>query len=113
MLALLSCYGTLAVITLLSMLGITLAVQEDIWTGTIMFFVLLSACIVASGKKKHHIVGPLILAVFGVILIAYLMFITYNLVFEICGFVLLGIATLWDYRLRRKMILNQKLSNNS
>ena len=107
-LALLSCYGTLAVLALLSMLGITLAIREDIWLGIIMLFVTLSACIVALGVKQHHAIGPLVPAVIGVVLIAYVMFHTYYLVLEICGFILLGIAVLWDYRLRRAMTLHQR-----
>lgn len=100
-LALLACYGTLALVALLSMLGITLAVREDAWAGTIMLFVVLTAGVVASGIKKHHGLVPLVLAVTGAILISYVMFGTYNLILEICGFVLLGIATIWDYKLRQ------------
>lgn len=100
-LALLACYGTLAVITLFSILGITIAIREDLWAGTIMLFVVLSAIVVATGIKKHHAIRPLIPALIGVALIAYVMFATYSLALEISGFVLLGIATVWDHRLRR------------
>lgn len=104
-LALLACYGTLAVITLLSILGITLAVREDVWAGTIMLFVVSAAIVVAAGIKKHHAIGPLVPAVIGVALIGYVMFAAYSLTLEISGFVLLGIATYWDYRLRQAAVL--------
>lgn len=106
-LALLSCYGTLAILALFSMLGMTLMIREDIWAGIIMVFVSLSAIVVALGIKQHRKVAPLISAVIGVMLIIYSMIITYYLVLEILGFALLGIATLWDYRLRRSVTLHQ------
>jgi arsenite methyltransferase len=112
-LALLACYGTLVVLALLSMIGITLVVREDVWAGTIMLFVLLSASVVVLGIKRHHVVALLVPVVIGVTLIAYVMFSTYNLVLEISGFVLLGIAIIWDYRLRREMTLYQKQNDSS
>lgn len=102
-LALLSCYGTLAVLALFSMLGITLVIREDAWAGIIMLFLLLSVFVVALGMKKHHKVAPVITAVIGVMFITYAMFGTYHLVLELCGFILLGIANYWDYNLRRTM----------
>ncbi|MFY0992026.1 MerC family mercury resistance protein [Halomonas sp. C05BenzN] len=101
-LALLSCYGTLALVGLLPLLGLGLALDEGAWAGTIAAFVVLTLAALAAGLRRHRAPGPLVLASAGGGLILYALFIDYRALVELAGFVLLAIATLWDLRQRRR-----------
>ncbi|MDH3672668.1 MAG: hypothetical protein OES46_16175 [Gammaproteobacteria bacterium] len=48
-LAIAACYGTVLVITALSLLGITLVVHEGVWAGAISVFALLAVVGMALG----------------------------------------------------------------
>ena len=99
--AILACYGTLALIGLLSAMGAGLAINEGAWAGAITAFAALTVAAVAAGWRKHGSIRPLFPATVGFGLIAYTMFGEYSRAVELAGFVLLTIAVLWDYRLRR------------
>jgi ubiquinone/menaquinone biosynthesis C-methylase UbiE len=99
--ALLACYGTLALVGLLSVMGAGLAINEGAWAGAITVFAALTVAGVAAGWRKHGSVGPLLPAILGFGLIAYTMFGVYSRFVELTGFTMLACAALWDYRLRR------------
>lgn len=100
-LALLSCYGTLAIVALLSVLGVTVAVNESAWAASIILFALLTTGIIALGVRRHKHKSALVMAIGGVAVLVYAMAISYHLVTEVVGFALLGTATWRDYDLRR------------
>lgn len=100
-LALFSCYGTLAVVALMSAMGVTMAVNEGVWAGAIVAASALTTAIIGLGMRKHRSAIPLMIAILGTALITYTMFFEYALVVEIIGFTLLGAATLYDFNLRR------------
>lgn len=97
-LAVLSCYGTTVLIGLLSLLGVTLAIDEGAWAGAIAVFAALAAIAVAMSYRRHRIVGPMVVAALGLGLILWVMFGSYSRVIELVGFVLLIAAALWDWR---------------
>jgi rhodanese-related sulfurtransferase len=97
-LAILSCYGTAAAIGLLSLLGVSLALDEGIWAGAISVFATLAAIAIAASYRRHRIVGPTAIAALGLGLILWVMFGSYSRAVELAGFVLLIAATLWDWR---------------
>jgi len=96
----LSCCGTAAVIGLLSLLGVSLALDEGIWAGAISLFAALAtiAIAIARSYRRHLIVGPAVVAALGLGLILWTMYGAYSRVVELVGFVLLKAATLWDWR---------------
>lgn len=96
--AVLSCYGTTALIGLLSLLGVSLAVNERAWAGAISVFATLATFAMAVSYRRHHSIGPIVLAVFGLGLILWTMYGSYSRAIELVGFVLLVAATLWDWR---------------
>ncbi len=100
-LAILACYGTLAVIVLLSFAGVTVVVDERGWATAIFAFALLTVAVIALGMRRHHARGPMLPALAASALIAYAMFFDYSRGVELAGFVLLTLAALWDWRLRR------------
>ncbi len=97
-LAVLSCYGTTVLIGLLSLLGVSLALDEGTWAGAISVFAALATIAIAASYRRHRIIGPTVIAALGLGLILWVMFGSYSRVIELAGFVLLIAATLWDWR---------------
>ncbi len=100
MLALVACYGTLAVVSLLPLIGLTLAIDESVWTGVIILFASLAVVAVAAGARNHDSFRPLVVAMLGAALIAYTLLGFYHRLIELSGFVLLVGAAVWDLQLR-------------
>ncbi|WP_416137823.1 MerC family mercury resistance protein [Halomonas sp. HK25] len=101
-LALLSCYGTLALVALLPLLGIGLALDEGLWAGSIAGFVLLTLAALAAGIRRHADYWPTMLGAMGGGLVLYALFVDYLALVELAGFVLLGSGVAWDLRRRRR-----------
>lgn len=97
-LAVLSCYGTTALIGLLSLLGVSLAINEGIWAGAISVLAALAMIAIAVSYRRHRIIGPSVVAALGFALILWVMYGSYSRIIELAGFVLLIAATLWDWR---------------
>ncbi|ABI56979.1 MerC family mercury resistance protein [Alkalilimnicola ehrlichii MLHE-1] len=102
LLALLSCYGTLAALALLPLLGYSLAVDEGAWAVAIAAFALLTLAAVAAGVRRHGRWAVVALAATGVSVILYALFIQYSLVVELAGFLLLAGGVVLDAWLRRR-----------
>lgn len=110
LLSIATCYGTLGLIAALSMMGVTLAVNEHIWTGVIVAFALLAVFGVALGYRRHHKFNPVRLAIAGAALVIWAMYGAqgivdllgpYTFAVEIVGFSALMAAAYWDWRLKR------------
>lgn len=100
-LALASCYGTLAIVAILSAVGITLGLDEGIWAAATALFTLAAVAAVVLGIRRHGNVWPAVLAVGGLGLIVWTLFGVYTLTVEIVGFAALVAAAAWDWRLMR------------
>lgn len=101
-LALLSCYGTLALVGLLPLLGLGLVLNEGAWAMTIAAFVMMTVVTLAVGVRRHRHVGPILLAALGSAVILYALFVDYRFGWELGGFIALTAAVLWDLRRRRR-----------
>ncbi|WP_435102759.1 MerC family mercury resistance protein [Arhodomonas sp. AD133] len=101
-LAVLSCYGVVATMGLLALLGISMALNEIIWAGTIAVFTVLATLCIAAGARRHRSLGPLALAVAGAAGVLYTQVVSYQVLVELAGFLLLGGAVAWDVWLRRR-----------
>ena len=109
LLSLVICYGTLGLIAILSLMGISLAINVHLWAGTIVAFALVVVLGVALGYHRHCEVGPLAIAGVGALLVILAMygsqFIQETLgmnerAFELVGFAGLLGAAIWDWRLK-------------
>jgi len=100
LLSLVTCYGTLGLISLLGALGIAIAVDNSIWAGTIVVFALLAVIGLALGLLRHKKPWPLLIGGLGAAIIAYAMYVQYDRLIEISGFVFLSLAALLDWRLK-------------
>jgi hypothetical protein len=110
LLSLAACYGTLGLVALLSMMGVTLALNVDIWAGVIVAFALLAVIGVTLGYRRHRNANPVRLAVIGAALVIWAMYGSEAIVdllgvpstiVEIAGFAALIASAWWDWRLKR------------
>lgn len=101
-LAVLVCYGTLAGVVLLSLLGVNLILNESVWAGAIATLAVLAAAAVAPGMRRHRERGPTILAAAGAGVTALTLLLAYNPLVELIGLLSLAGAVYWDFRLRRR-----------
>lgn len=99
-LAVLACYGTTLVVVLLSLLGISIAVNERAWAGAISAFAALATIAIAAAYRRHRSVWPTVIAAPGLALILWAMYGSYSRVTELAGFICLIAATLLDLRMR-------------
>lgn len=100
-LSLIACYGTLAIIAILGALGVAIALDEALWAGAIVAFAALAVGGLAIGFPRHRQVWPLLIGGLGAAAIGYAMYVQYLQLTELSGFVLLCVAAVWDWRLRR------------
>lgn len=100
-LALASCYGTLAIVAILSAVGIAPGLDDGVWAAAIALFTVAAVAAVALGHWRHGRVGPVLLAAGGSCLILWTQFGTYILTVELVGFAALIAGAVWDWRLRR------------
>ena len=101
-LSMLACYGTLALVTLLSAAGIVVSVHEGIWASFIVVFAWVAVLAMGVNLRHHRNVGPFILSDIGALLVSWVMFVDFNRNMEVSGFALLVIAALWDRMLLRR-----------
>jgi len=101
-LALLSCYGTTVLIGLLSLMGVSLAVNPRAGAATIVFLAGLAVVRLLLQWWHNRRIGPVAMAVLALGLIAWVMVRSYNALLEAVGFASLLAAVIWDasrYRL--------------
>ena len=73
-LAVLACYGTTLVVVLLSLLGVSIAVNEHAWAGAISAFAALATIAIAASYRHHRSIWPTVIAVPGLALILWAMY---------------------------------------
>jgi rhodanese-related sulfurtransferase len=100
-LAIVSCYGTTLLIVLLSLLGVSLAIDERAWAGAISLSAALAMISIAMSCRRHRRFGPALVATLGLACILWVMYGNYSRVIELAGFILLAGASLWDWHVRR------------
>lgn len=100
--AVLACYGTLALAALLPIFGLRLAVNDFVWSGAILLFTVIAVLAVAAGARRRRTRAPALAALAGGVLVAYTLLVQYHAVVELAGFVLLAGAVWRDAVLRRR-----------
>lgn len=100
-LSLITCYGTLALVSILGALGFVFAINNTIWAGAIVAFAIIAVIGLAFGLSRHHRIFPFIIGILGTELIIYTMLVDYSRVIELSGFALLVMAAFLDWRIKR------------
>lgn len=97
-----ACYGTLALVAILSAVGVALSVPEGAWATLIVVFAWIAVLAMGVNLRRHRNLGPFILSDIGALIVTWVMFVDFNRIMEIAGFALLVIAALWDRTLLRR-----------
>lgn len=100
--ALLACYGVLAATGLLALMGVRLALAPGAWASAIALFTLMATVSVAAGFLRHRSPLPAMLAMAGGALVCFALFVSYHVLTELAGFVLLAVAAAVDLLYRRR-----------
>jgi len=102
-LSLLTCYGTIAIIGILGALGIAIVLNEAIWAGAIITFASLAVVGFGFGLVRHGQPWPVLIGGLGVGILSYTMYIQYNRLTELVGFIFLSLAAFWEWRIRYRI----------
>ena len=100
--AVVACYGTVAMVSLLSLAGITVNIHEGAWATVIVVFAWIAVLAMGVNMRRHRGFGPFIMSDVGAILISWVMFVDYSRIMELTGFVLLIVAAFWDRQRRMR-----------
>jgi hypothetical protein len=100
-LSLAACYGTLAAVALLGLLGARVVLDEALWAGSIVAFALVAVVGLILGARRHRTLWPLAVGTIGAAGIVYTMTLSYDRSMEIGGFLLLAVAVAADWRKSR------------
>ncbi len=100
-LAFLACNGTILLVGLLSLFGVTLVINPHVQAATISIFSVLTLVFVFRGYRAHRIWGPLFLAFAGAVLVVGTMYISFNKAVESVGLILLIASAVWSWRASR------------
>jgi len=101
-LSMLACYGTFTATVLLSLAGITVAINEAAWSGAILGFAALAVLAIAAGVRKHGAYAPLGVALASAAILAYAHLVDFSFGLEFVGFAVLGAGVALDLRARRR-----------
>lgn len=100
--ALLSCYGPLLLLAGLSLLGVSLVVNETLWAGAILAATAVTVLALLASFLRHRKPGSLLLALAGATLIFYALLGSYHVLVEGLGFVFLIAGVAVDLRNGRR-----------
>lgn len=101
-LSLVACYGTVALVAILALVGIPISVHEGAWAAVIVVFAWIAVLAMGVNIQRHRSFGPFIIADIGALLLSWVMFVNHSSSIEIIGFALLVVAALWDRQLRKQ-----------
>jgi hypothetical protein len=97
-LAFIACNGLFVIVAILSLFGITIALNPHIQAAAISLFAVLTLGFVFLGYREHHVLGPMILSVIGAVLIVGTMYIYFSKIVESLGLLALITSAVWSWR---------------
>lgn len=102
LLAVATCYGTLALVAGLSLLGVGVEVNEGWLVKIITGLLLLAIGGMVYSYRVHRVVGPLLLTVATASILGWVFYGDYSKPLELAGFGGLVVASLWDFRAKKR-----------
>ncbi len=103
LLAVATCYGTLAAVSLLSLIGVSVHIDEATLVKLITALLVLALAGMLYSWRSHRHPGPLMLSLGAGLLLLWVFYGSYSKPLEITGFILLIIASLWDFRVKKRI----------
>ena len=102
LLAVATCYGTLAAVTLLSLIGISVDIDEAMLVKLITGLLVLAILGMVYSWRIHRHPGPLLLSLGAAVLLLWVFYGSYSKPLELTGFALLVVASVWDFRAKKR-----------
>mgnify|MGYP001815428345 CR=1 FL=1 len=102
LLAVTACYGTLATVALLSVIGISIEIDESLLVKLITGLLVLALGGMGYSYSIHRHPGPLLLSIASAALLLWVFYGSYSKPLELTGFIALIIASLWDFRAKKR-----------
>lgn len=102
LLAVATCYGTLVAVVLLSAIGVSVDLNEGLFVRIVTGLLVVALFGMTYSFRLHRSPGPLVLSVAAAGLLIWVFYGTYSQVLEIIGFVGLVVASIWDFRVKRR-----------
>jgi peptidoglycan biosynthesis protein MviN/MurJ (putative lipid II flippase) len=101
-LSIVACYGTLLLVAVLSLAGVTMAIHEGAWAAVIVVLVWIAVLAMGVNIYRYRNFGPFILSDIGALLVSWVMLVDYSRAMENVGFAMLIVAAFWDRHLKRR-----------
>ncbi len=102
LLAVVACYGTLAVVALLPIVGISIEIDEGIMVKLVSGILILALAGMAYSCRMHRHPGPLLLSFASAALLIWVFYGSYSKPLELIGFAVLMVASVWDFRVKKR-----------
>ena len=102
LLAVVACYGTLATVALLSVIGISVEIDESLLVKLITGLLVLALAGMGYSYSVHRYPGPLLLSIASAVLLLWVFYGIYSKPLELTGFIALVIASAWDFRAKKR-----------
>jgi membrane-bound ClpP family serine protease len=100
-LAFVACNGVILIVAMLSLFGVTIAINPHIQAAAISVFAVLTLGFVFLDYRRHHTVGPLALSAVGAVIIVGTMYISFSKIVESLGLLVLIISAIWSWRVSK------------
>jgi arsenite methyltransferase len=113
LLAVATCYSTLAAVSLLSLIGVSVDIDEAVLVKLITGLLILALAGMLYSWRSHRHPGPLILSLGAAVLLLWVFYGSYSKPLELTGFALLVIASIWDFRARKRVCTEQCHGENT
>ena len=103
LLAVATCYGTLAAVALLSLIGVSVEIDEGMLVKLITGLLVLALSGMGYSYRLHRHPGPLLLSLAAAALLLWVFYGSYSRPLELAGFAALVIAAVWDFRVKKRV----------
>jgi len=108
LLAVVTCYGTLAAVALLSIIGVSVDLDEGLFIKIISGLLVVALLGMAYSFRTHRHPAPLVLSATAAAVLVWVFYGTYSQVLEMAGFGGLVAASVWDFRIRKRACSTQR-----
>lgn len=107
LLAVMTCYGTLAAVALLSVIGVSVELDEGFLMKMISGLLALALAGMGYSYRIHRHPGPLLLSIVSATMLGWVFYGSSSKPLELTGFVMLAAASIWDFRAKRRVCMDQ------
>ncbi|HEC97480.1 MAG TPA: MerC family mercury resistance protein [Nitrospirae bacterium] len=100
--AVVACYGTVAAVALLSLVGVSVKLDESFMVKLITGLLILALLGMGNSFRLHRHAGPLLLSLAAAAVLFWVFYGSYSKPLELTGFAVLLAASVWDFRVKKR-----------